>query len=152
MYLRLLALAVFLLSPTLCTPKEKPDKEKPDKEEVKKIQGTWGFTSVERDGKQLAFVAGSVWKIKGDKIETTPVLVEFSFKLGSNKKWKTIDRTFLKDFFEKKNSNEGKTIRGIYKLEGDVLTVCEAEIEGPRPEEFNSKDRRTITVLKRLKE
>jgi uncharacterized protein (TIGR03067 family) len=146
MRLWLLVFTVFLFVPTLSVSQDEQGGE-----DLKKLQGSWDLKSIEREGKPLAVFAGAQWKVKGNKIETIPVVQEFSVKLGSDKKWRTIDRTFLADVLGGKNPQEGKVIRGIYKLEGDTLTVCESEVDGPRPEEFNSKGKRAILVLKRSK-
>jgi hypothetical protein len=44
----------------------------------------------------------------------------------------------------------GRTMRGIYKLEGDTLTVCYARPGKPRPREFHNREQ-WLLVLKRKK-
>src|SRR5437773_2528929 len=48
----------------------------------------------------------------------------------------------------------GKTVKGIYKIEGDTITYCWAEPDKDRPKEFESKSGAGVTlmVLKRVKE
>ena len=73
---------------------------------------------------------------------------EARFKIDPTKKPKTID---LVDAKEK----NGKTAPGIYKLEGDELTLCWNATDSDRPTEF-TKVRKTgldmrLLVLKREK-
>jgi uncharacterized protein (TIGR03067 family) len=55
------------------------------------------------------------------------------------------------DYFNLAGAHKGKSQQGIYKLEGDVLTVCIAAPGAPRPGKFESVagDGRTLTVWKR---
>lgn len=71
-----------------------------------------------------------------------------TIKLDPTVKPKTIDNTFPD------GPQKGQLYRGIYKLEGDTLTLCvNNENGGPRPKEFLSKPDSTIgiVVLKKQK-
>jgi uncharacterized protein (TIGR03067 family) len=68
---------------------------------------------------------------------------EANYKLDETKKPKEMTVT-----------HDGKTMLGIYKLEGDKLTVCIAnEDDNTRPTEFVSKDgtQTMLIVMKREK-
>jgi uncharacterized protein (TIGR03067 family) len=43
------------------------------------------------------------------------------------------------DILGKEGPNKGKTIKTIYKLDGDTMTVCYELGDGPRPTAFESK-------------
>jgi len=55
------------------------------------------------------------------------------------------------DYLNLHGPSKGKRQQGIYRLEGDVLTVCTAAPGGARPHEFSSAkgDGRSLTVWKR---
>jgi uncharacterized protein (TIGR03067 family) len=105
-----------------------------------RLQGTWTEVAVERDGKrekkekerakQLVF--------NGDKLIIKEKGKEFecSFKLDPKQNPKTIDIT-VKDLH--------MVQQGIYRLEGDTLTVSFGKKE--RPSGFNSASN-AITILK----
>jgi uncharacterized protein (TIGR03067 family) len=48
----------------------------------------------------------------------------------------------------------GKTVKGIYTVDGDKITFCYAAVDQKRPNTFSSKDDvgRTLYVLSRVKE
>lgn len=73
------------------------------------------------------------------------VMLEVEFTYDPTQSPKTIDYVNLT------GTNKGKTQSGIYKFEGDVLTVCIAAPGDPRPAEFESVpgDDRTLTAWKR---
>ena len=56
------------------------------------------------------------------------------------------------DYLNLHGSTKGKRQQGIYRLDGDVLTVCAAAPGKPRPAEFTSSpgDGRTLTAWKRI--
>jgi uncharacterized protein (TIGR03067 family) len=69
--------------------------------------------------------------------------VEFTFESSSSPG--TIDYVNLA------GAHKGKTQRGIYKLDGGILSVCVAAPGAARPGQFESVpgDGRTLTVWKR---
>jgi uncharacterized protein (TIGR03067 family) len=118
----------------------------PAPEDAEKIQGTWKIESLVIGGtervdakrqSQLIF-AGEKFKVK-DGDDTTG---EGSFKLDPATKPKNIDL-----------QGDGRVAHGIYKFDGDTLTICGDESGKPRPTEFESKKGSEVNlyVLKRIK-
>jgi uncharacterized protein (TIGR03067 family) len=106
-------------------------------QELKALQGKWGIVSVERDGKVDAKWKDGVRLMEGDKYTLTPkegAAVTGRYKIDPGKKPKAID--IMPDAGQFK----GKTLPGIYVIEGDVLKICFAAEEGKeRPTEFVSR-------------
>jgi uncharacterized protein (TIGR03067 family) len=121
--------------PTLSTSKE-----------LKQLQGEWVLQGGEKNGTKLELEQGDpkiVLEIRGDK---------WIFMGQEKGKIIAIDSRNL----DTKSSEEGRVgevDEGIYKLNGDTLTICYYQGKGKkRPTEFASKDDDTIlVVLKRPK-
>jgi uncharacterized protein (TIGR03067 family) len=139
-----------------------------DIKEKEKLQGTWVMASGEVEGEKLSeeqvkkipkvilvFAGEGVSLKKYARGEDAPpqVLFRGTFKLDSSQKPKTIDITITVDINE--NLNKGKTVPGIYELEGDTLKWCAPEpgSKGDRPKELATKPgtRHMLSVLKREK-
>jgi uncharacterized protein (TIGR03067 family) len=135
--------------------REKPKEVKADviQQEIKKLQGAWAVESVTWDpreknegmGKGLSIIISGeslVAKVPGEDKN----LGKANFKIDPTKELKTIDIT---------GEGGNDVVRGIYKLEGDTLTVCVGPNERKeRPTDFASKpgSRQTLVVLKRVDE
>ena len=119
------------------------------KDEMKNLEGTWQLLSAMKDGKETP--AEVVKKIRvvikggkhtvyfGDEVAAK----EISFVVDPTKDPKTTVDTLP----------DGKEIKGIYKLDGDMLTSCVAEAGKNRQSEFASKpgSGHTLRVFKRVK-
>ncbi|HEY7156721.1 MAG TPA: sigma-70 family RNA polymerase sigma factor [Gemmataceae bacterium] len=125
------------------------DAKKTDKE---RIQGTWKVDSAKANGEEPQGdegdrIKGSTWTITAEKITVTFNGEDrvSTFMLDPAAKPKTIDVMTEK---------EG-TFKGIYKLEGDTLTICATLGRGDteRPAEFVSEKGgfTMLLVLKRVK-
>jgi uncharacterized protein (TIGR03067 family) len=74
-------------------------------------------------------------------------VLNFTFRIDPAKNPKEIDLTSASDV----PGAKGLTLPGIYKLDGDTLTVCRAS--GPevkRPKEFKAGEGVHLSVLKRI--
>ncbi len=119
--------------------------ETPQDEE--RILGTWALVSSEEGGQKapeqviqeakVIFAAdGKMTAKQGAKEQ------EFTYQLDPAKNPKEFSGT----------NDKGRTVLGIYKLDGDTLTIC-FDRSGARPTEFASKEGTTVVleVLKREK-
>ena len=127
--MRLLGLA--LAAALLTGPAVRGDDEKAAASgDLKKLQGTWVSTA---DNAQE-----SRWVFEGKKSTTTAGGREYVCEVKVDPKatpHPTID--FL--VTEGEDDSKGKTSRGIYKLEGDKLTICVTiPGQGSRPAEFEA--------------
>jgi uncharacterized protein (TIGR03067 family) len=146
MVLKLLAcLAVGLLVAGDDAKKEDKDKE------AKKIIGTWTAVSMERNGQKapeeefkglsVIFAADGKVTVKTPGKEDTTG----KYKLDTTKKVKEITLV---------EADTEKTLYGIYKIDGDNLTICADDTGADtRPTEFATKEGSTarLVVLKREK-
>jgi uncharacterized protein (TIGR03067 family) len=110
-----------------------------------KVQGEWTVTAAEKGKKPIGDLANASLTIKGDQItlDNGDKKETVTFVLDPAKAPKHITIT---DRGEKK-------IGGIYKLEGDTLTICFIHDSDERPTSFETKEGTALTllVLKRKK-
>ncbi len=123
--------------------------KKADKSDDEVFQGTWSIASLETMGvvtddedikaATVSFAAGSVTVRFGGKD------MALSYKLDPSKKPKQID------IIEPGNGKD-QVHQGIYKVEGDTITICIAHANGTRPTEFTTNGSiDKLLVLKRAK-
>lgn len=106
------------------------------KKELQKFEGTWTMVSLELNGRPAPDEAVKAIRatIKGDKVtihegeKTNQATI--SVDSGKNPKWL--------DAVGKEHGKEVRTI-GIYKFNGDQLTICYTKAGSKRPTEFSSK-------------
>jgi uncharacterized protein (TIGR03067 family) len=129
---RLLVLLLLLVGPGLVPAREK-------KEDRDQFQGTWEVVKLEQTGQDFAdWVKGEspTMTYDGDKytFKGKTVLERGEFKLDPKAKIPTLDYTITE------GEHKGKRQLGIYKLEGDTLTLCLAQ-EGAdtRPTTFTTR-------------
>jgi len=114
------------------------------------FEGDWAMLSGVMDGKAMD-ASLLPWVKRNTRGDQTTVMagpqtqVKVTFTFDASQSPKAIDYVNLA------GANKGKSQQGIYKLEGDVLTVCIAPPGAPRPAEFASSpgDKRTLTSWKR---
>jgi uncharacterized protein (TIGR03067 family) len=106
------------------------------KKERDTFQGAWKVVSVE--GASEEAIKDGSFTFKGEKLITTKKdgqKVESDFKLYPAKKPKAIDIIPS----EGPENEKGKTFRGIYELDRDVLKICSGGPGAERPTEFSAK-------------
>jgi uncharacterized protein (TIGR03067 family) len=113
----------------------------------RELTGTWQSVSYALDGKkasdddmkkvQLVFDAeGNTKALNGGKL-----FIASSTNLDPTANPATIDITFTG------GEGKGSTALGIYKIDGDVLTICRAAPGKPRPTEFTSEPGSGLTLM-----
>jgi uncharacterized protein (TIGR03067 family) len=112
-----------------------------------KFQGTWAVILGEREGVKLSeeaareiqvIVEGDRYRhVRGDRTQAGTI------KLDPTKRPREIDIT----------PADGKTILGIYTIEGDTHKVCFAEYGGGRPTGFSTEPESGLSlyVMRRVK-
>lgn len=112
------------------------------------LEGKWVIESLTRDGKADDSLKGATRVHAGDKYTITPakdskgVATEGTFSIDADKK--TIDMKPSSGNFK------GKTLQGIYKLDGDTLTVAFAEAERPKGFESKEGSKVVVAVMKKV--
>jgi uncharacterized protein (TIGR03067 family) len=120
------------------------------KQELDKLQGEWTLVSTEVRGKKRPDTENAVSKLTISENQWVVTYRDFrsnaraTIEIDPSKDPKTIDLTLR---------GEEEPARGIYKLEGDTLTVCyNATVGGERPKEFKTtQETGVLDVLKRAK-
>jgi uncharacterized protein (TIGR03067 family) len=114
--------------------------------ELKKLDGTWKLVSGEADGQVFGDddLKGASLVMNGNKhmAKVADQTFDGTHKVDPTKKPKTIDST-----------DGDNTMLGIYRLDGDELTICVAGAGKDRPTEFTGKagSGQVLLVWKRAK-
>jgi uncharacterized protein (TIGR03067 family) len=125
-------LVIVAVQPVLTAPRPKADKD-----DLVKFEGAWVFTSWEHYGRGLDEDSrqSAKWLVKGDKykFEIDGVEEEGTVKLDPSQKVATIDLAITE------GNDKGKEQVGIYKVDGDTITMCFARPGvKERPTDFTS--------------
>ncbi len=107
------------------------------KKELEKLQGEWVMASLEVDGKAVPQekLRDTTLTIKGDKyiVSVKDTKHEVTITLDPSQKPKAIDMAFPD------GGNAPKIGKGIYKIDGDTLMLCRAQMpDQTRPTEFGT--------------
>lgn|GEM_PF-151137 len=119
--------------------------------EFQRFEGTWSYVSVASNGKPVPAegLKESRLVLKGDRFTVTEPKATHQGKYAVNPTVtpSTIDVTFTE------GPRVGKTIRGIYELNGDTCRVCIGIDDQPRPTAFGSQPGSglVLEILKREK-
>ncbi len=105
--------------------------------DLDRLQGTWKRASGEMNGKKVSAeeLQKTTLTIKGDQyvLKMGDQTRKGHIKLDPTKKPKQID------IISGAGPNRGKTLQGIYELEGDTFRYCVAQPGKSRPTEFSSR-------------
>lgn len=120
---------------------------KVDKTALKKLAGSWRLTAQEHGGKksekkEIATITLDVKEAKWTTRDGVEVKEESAVEvLDAKAKPAVIDLRITS------GSDMDKTVKGIWKHDGDTLTVCVAEPNRERPKEFEGKEGSGHTLL-----
>ena len=102
-----------------------------DKQELEKLQGDWVLHSQETKGNVINSGGSKTYSVKGNEYTFGSPMSKggkVKFKIDASKDPKTFD-----------TSASSSPVRlGIYKLDGDTLTICHETGSGIRPTEFKT--------------
>jgi uncharacterized protein (TIGR03067 family) len=136
-----------ILAATSATPEQE---NKAAKQDQAKLQGAWMMISGEREGQSFPseYLTNSERVVKGDETTVTvqgQLFMKAKFSLDPSKNPKTIDYSI------NGGSYTGRSMLGIYELDGDNLRFCLATPGKERPIGFATQpdDGQTMTVWKR---
>src|SRR5262245_14196730 len=138
MFARTVSLAFLLLLAAAVSAKDA-------KQEMDKLQGEWKMASLEIQGKKspeervMQFrltIKEDQWIVMGQDGNEN----KMTFKIDPSKEPKTIDLIM-------KTGDEEMVSRGIYKLEGDTLTLCRTTGDRERPKEFKTTEESGVLVV-----
>jgi len=116
------------------------------KKYVALFQGEWNVVSVEKDGKADAKYKGAVRTHTGDTYSmklTEGEPIAGTYKLDPSKTPLQIDSTPASGQFK------GKVLPGIYKLDGDTLTICFDGTGKDRPTDFAASGTNVLAIYKK---
>jgi len=125
--------------------------EKTAAQDLKNLQGTWVVIEAERDGAPLDRIKGNKLVVKDNHftVVTRSAELKGDLTLGPNKSPKTVD------FHHQEGQLRDKKGEGIYRLDGDRLTLCYAEADSgkERPDAFATREgsSRLLIVVQRQK-
>jgi uncharacterized protein (TIGR03067 family) len=115
-------------------------KQMPAMKDIDMIQGTWVLVSGERHGEKFTDQAlkNVTLTFVGDilKMKKNTEVTEATFTLHPETKPKGMDLNM-----------DGNIGLGIYKFEGELLTILHGEIEEPRPAGFDAVKNGNLTML-----
>jgi uncharacterized protein (TIGR03067 family) len=144
----LLLSAAVLLAAGLTGPRAEDEDPEPPRSGLRRIQGDWEMASTEAKGKTFGAgkgrltVKGDQWILGTLKDKDNPPTI----KIDASKSPMTIDLLRAK-------GKGGPVWRGIFKLEGDTLTLCRTTaVSDERPTKFETTEQGgMIIVWKRVK-
>lgn len=145
---------VLALALVAAAPADDKKADETTKAEMKKMEGNWTFEKIvtaEGNERPADELKAMTLEVKDDtrvvKRDGKP-LVKSTFKIDPKASPKTIDVSVV----EGPEETKGKTLYGVYELDGDTFKIC-LSVEGKdRPKKVESGEGVVLQVFKRVKE
>jgi uncharacterized protein (TIGR03067 family) len=106
--------------------------DEPD--DLKLLAGSWKPTAADLGGNKIdaMVLEKASFVVEGENysVSVNDFIEKGNFKLDPKKEPKALD------FFPTQGNNNGKTFLCVYKIDGDVLTICYSLDGSTRPENF----------------
>jgi uncharacterized protein (TIGR03067 family) len=105
-----------------------------DRQGLAELQGKWVVQTVERSGRVDESFSGAVRTIDGEQYTLAPraaAAIHGTLRVDPDK------QTF--NMQPRDGQYQDRDLLGIYRLDGDALTICFAEPGHSRPKDFTSK-------------
>jgi uncharacterized protein (TIGR03067 family) len=121
-----------------------PEKN-PEAEALQKLEGAWVVARVEVDGMKVPAELVKDFRLDfkghGYTMRHGQERHEGKIKIDPTRKPATLD------IMPETGSDKGKTQLAIYFLQGNLLTICGAAPGKERPEDFDTKGKKAVTLL-----
>ena len=126
-----------------------PGTKNPPKKDPPALVGEWAGESGVEKGRALALPPGTGWVFTADGKS----VLTLGGGAGSTEATYKADATKAPAELDLSDGPKGKPLRGIFKVEGDTLTVCLVEGDADRPTAFESAagSKAILLTLKRVK-
>ena len=114
---------------------------------MKRLQGSWTATTAERDGAAAADVVGHRLSLTAARFQIQSrdgkILYAGTVRVDPDAKPASID------FEHAEGDLKGKVWRGIYALDGDMLTICDnaPNLDKGRPAAFDARSGSGYVVI-----
>jgi uncharacterized protein (TIGR03067 family) len=122
-------------------------------EDLGQLKGKWTAVRAERDGREAADIVGHLLLIDGGEFriqERGATIYEGTLGLDLSASPSAID------FKHAGPSSRGKTWRGIYRIDGETLTICDnaGDLQKGRPTSFGTRPNSgfVLVVFKRAQQ
>jgi uncharacterized protein (TIGR03067 family) len=132
--------------------------------EMERLSGRWNIISIESADQEVRW-KGMSFVFNGEELiweddsgtknnrkisyKANPKTVnhdQITYKINPHRRPKQIDVTFVR---APGTVVDGRTLLGIYSIDGDRLTICWTHKEGKRPTRFTGKKEPTLFILER---
>jgi uncharacterized protein (TIGR03067 family) len=126
------------------------------KNDLEKFQGTWRMDLLVDNGRKASAEEAGKFQvtIKGDKFVVKSELladISITIKLMPREKGKEKENPAAIDLTQDDDAKKERKVLGIYKIDGDTLTICASNDDKKRPTEFAGGKGVILVVLKRQK-